>query len=75
MAADAIAQNGIHHAAKPIQLAVPLPNAPGMRLHLHLTILATTLVLFVTSASGDSSVGTVPMGSFVYALPDVRLFF
>ena len=64
--------NGTSPAAEPIQLALPLPNAPHMRIHLHLTILATTLILFVTSAGSESTGGSVPMGSFVYAMPDVR---
>ncbi|GAM90797.1 hypothetical protein ANO11243_088420 [Dothideomycetidae sp. 11243] len=65
-----VMSNGSSPAAKPIQLAFPMPNAPVMRIHLHLTILATALVLFVTSAGGESSGGATPMGSFVYAMPD-----
>lgn len=58
---------------RPIELSFPLPKAPETRIHLHLTINTTSLVLFLTtSLSGDTST-TAPLGSFVYALPDVSL--
>lgn len=58
----------------PTQLSLPLPNAPGSRIHLHLTLLATSLVLFLSSSSSDSAAGApASMGSFVFAMPDVRI--
>ncbi|KAF4547540.1 Hypothetical protein D9617_40g012790 [Elsinoe fawcettii] len=62
--------NGTSPAAEPIQLAVPQPFTPTARLHIHLTILATTLILFVTSGGSDSGTSGAAMGSFVYAMPD-----
>jgi hypothetical protein len=69
---------------KPLELSFPLPKYPHTTLHIHLTILATSTLLFLTTTSpGDSSNGgggggsaiTKPMGSFVYAMPDVRFLF
>ena len=66
--------NGTSPSAKPIELAIPLPHAPGSRIHMHLTILTTTIVLFVTSSGLDSSSASpASMGSLVYAMPDVRI--
>lgn len=65
---------------KPLELSFPLPKYPHITLHIHLTILATSTLLFLTTTSpGDSSNGgggggsaiTKPMGSFIYAMPDV----
>jgi hypothetical protein len=57
---------------EPIQFSMPLPNAPGSRIHTHLTILATSILLFCTSTTAEySSVAVPSLGSFVYAMPDV----
>ncbi|KAI9810085.1 MAG: hypothetical protein M1827_006696 [Pycnora praestabilis] len=55
--------------AAPIQLSFPLPRSPHTTVHLHLTILSTTLLLFLTTATGDVS-GSSSLGSFIYAMPD-----
>jgi hypothetical protein len=67
-----------------IELSFPLPKIPHTTLHIHLTLKATsTLVFLSTTAPGDFSEGDMfgaggrtaavlrPMGSFVYAMPDV----
>lgn len=57
---------------EPIQFSMALPNAPGSRIHTHLTILATSILLFCTSTTAEFSTAPVPtLGSFVYAMPDV----
>lgn len=57
---------------QPLGLSFPLPKAPETRIHLQLTIRVTSLLLFLTTAmNGDTSTAP-PLGSFVYALPDVR---
>ncbi|PVH86974.1 hypothetical protein DL98DRAFT_406762 [Cadophora sp. DSE1049] len=67
MASQAGTKSGV--SGRPIQVSFPLPKAPDTRIHLHLTIQATSIILFLTTAmNGDTS--TVPLGSFVYALPD-----
>jgi hypothetical protein len=56
---------------KPVELSFPLPKAPETKIHVHLTINATSIVLFLTTVyEGNIPIGA-PLGSFVYALPDV----
>lgn len=71
-AGSAPVTNGTHTSNKPIELSISLPHSPGTRIHFHLTILATSLMLFLTNASIDSGQGGAAMGSLVYAMPDVR---
>jgi len=60
-------------SGQPIELSFPLPRAPDTRIHLQLTIQKTSILLFLTTAvNGDTSSGA-PLGSFIYALPDVGL--
>jgi hypothetical protein len=42
------------------------------RIYLHLTVKAKAILLFVTTASVEDTSSATPLGSFVYALPDVR---
>jgi len=55
-----------------MELSIPLPKNPHTILHLHLTFLTTSIMLFLTTSTiGDSSSILSPLGSFVYAMPDV----
>lgn len=65
--------NGAHPPSKPFELAITLPQSPGTRIHLHITVLASSLMLFLTSASMEGAPAGAAMGSFVYAMPDVSL--
>lgn len=57
---------------QPIELSFPMPKAPQTLIHLHLTVNATSILLFLTtSLGGDASIPAY-LGSFIYALPDVR---
>lgn len=59
-------------STRPLELSFPLPKAPETRIHLRMTIQATSILLFLTTAlNGDLSMAP-PLGSFVYAIPDVR---
>ena len=59
-------------SAKLLELSFPLPKTPHVILHLHLTFLATSLIVFLTTTTiGDSGSTTAPLGSFVYAMPGV----
>lgn len=58
-------------SVKPIELSFPMPKAPETRIHLHLTIQMTSLLLFLTTALNGNTSEAAPLGSFVYALPDV----
>jgi hypothetical protein len=63
--------NGVHAApSKPLELAFTLPSNPHTKLHLQLTVHATTVLLFVTTTTPENSSQATPLGSFVYALPD-----
>lgn len=64
--AENIAPHSIHQ-----EIALPLPRALHTTAHIHLTFEATyTMVFLSTTLPGDS--GEKPLGSFVYAMPDVR---
>ncbi|KAI7539449.1 hypothetical protein KC331_g9750 [Hortaea werneckii] len=62
--------NGEQSSQKPIELAIALPHSPATRINIHLTILATTIMLFMTTSDLGSSQGGTAMGSLVYAMPD-----
>ncbi|KAK5116512.1 hypothetical protein LTR62_008061 [Meristemomyces frigidus] len=74
MAADAATAppivNGAHPGAQPIELVIRLPQHQETKVHLHLTILATSIVLFVSTSILDATNSGAAMGSFVYAMPD-----
>jgi len=65
------AASALEPSAKPIELSFPLPKAPETKIHLHLTINTTSIILFVTTVYGGDLPTGAPLGSFVYALPDV----
>lgn len=63
---------------KPLEFSFPLPRTPHTTLHIHLTFMATSTLAFLsTTRPGDLGGGQGggaslrPMGSFVYAMPDV----
>jgi hypothetical protein len=65
--------NGTHSSAKKIELAITLPHSPGTRVNLALEISASSVLLFLTSSNTEGGQGNAPLGSFVYAMPDVSL--
>ncbi|KAK4631759.1 hypothetical protein CLAFUW4_03044 [Fulvia fulva] len=72
MAADALPPPALNDTRDEgaIQLAIDLPHSPGTRINLHLTVLAKSILLFLTSTSPDAGQQAAAMGSFVYAMPD-----
>jgi hypothetical protein len=58
---------------KTFQFALPLPQNPHMIVHGHLTFFKTNTMLFLTTAEAGELGGLTPMGSFVYAMPNVAL--
>lgn len=59
-------------SASPREISFPLPKNADYILHMHLTFLETSLILFLTTTKRDESGSTLAaMGSFVYAMPDV----
>jgi hypothetical protein len=61
----------LERSVKPIELSFPLPKAPETKIHVHLTVNTTSIVLFLTTVYGGDIPTGAPLGSFVYALPDV----
>jgi Proteasome assembly chaperone 4 len=59
---------------KPLQLAMPLPKNPDITIHIHLTFFATSTMVYLTSTATQESASSTPMGSFVYAMPNVAHF-
>jgi hypothetical protein len=56
----------------PLELSFPLPKTPHTILHVHLTFLTTSTTVFLTTTTiGESGTTNAPLGSFVYAMPDV----
>lgn len=61
----------VEPSVKPMEISLPLPRVPHTTLHIHLTFLATsTMVFLATTTPGDGAGTLKPMGSFVYAMPD-----
>ena len=51
-----------------------MPKSIFTNVHIHLTLLAASAIVFLTTTAAGESVGTArPMGSFVYAMPNVRI--
>ncbi|EME86277.1 uncharacterized protein MYCFIDRAFT_82199 [Pseudocercospora fijiensis CIRAD86] len=69
-ASGAPAMNGTNSDNKIVELAIDLPRSPGMRVNIHLTVLAASIVLFLTTTSAELGSAPSAMGSFVYAMPD-----
>jgi hypothetical protein len=59
--------------SKTFQFALPLPQNPHVIIHGHLTFFDTNTMLFLTTAETGELGGLTPMGSFVYAMPNVVL--
>ncbi|EXJ92169.1 hypothetical protein A1O3_00719 [Capronia epimyces CBS 606.96] len=58
---------------KPCDISFPLPKHPHLHFHAHLTRLGQcTMVHLTTTDIGDSETSLPPLGSFVYAMPDMR---
>ncbi|KAI2609270.1 hypothetical protein GGR54DRAFT_382783 [Hypoxylon sp. NC1633] len=55
---------------EPVQLSFPLPRSLDTKIHMRLTIKSKVIMLFLTTVAVDDQNQAVPMGSFVYALPD-----
>ena len=56
-----------------VTLSIPLPYSLDDRIYVHITHRAKAITIFITTASPEESSGSspTPLGSFVYALPDV----
>lgn len=57
----------------PVELSFPLPKHPHLNLHAHLSFLGNCAMVHLTTTDvAESQNSSPPLGSFVYAMPDVR---
>lgn len=56
-----------------LNMSLPLPHSLDTRIYIRLSTQAKAVVLSLTTATQDELAAPKPMGSFVYALPNVRL--
>lgn len=58
---------------KPVEMSFPLPRQPHLTFHAHLSSFGNCAMVHLTTTSLESSDSGLPgLGSFVYAMPDVR---
>ena len=61
----------IESSFKPKDISLPLPLTPHTTLHIKLSLLEKNTVVFLTSTDYSTSGTSSPLGSFVYAMPNV----
>lgn len=59
-------------ASTTCQFSIPLPRSLDTRIYVHLTVRPGSILLCLTTATADEQGSPPPMGSFVYAIPDVN---
>ena len=59
------------HALQPQQLSIPLPLSPHTTLHIQITPLEKSTMVFLTTTDPSSSSSLSALGSFVYSMPNV----
>ena len=60
--------------AEPKKLTIPLPLAPHTNLHIQITHEGSSTLAFITSTEASYNGSLSSLGSFVYAMPNVRAF-
>jgi hypothetical protein len=55
------------------EFSIPLPRSLDSKIYVRLTSESKHIRVFLTTASVEDQSAPAPMGSFVYALPDVSL--
>ncbi|KLU92300.1 hypothetical protein MAPG_11246 [Magnaporthiopsis poae ATCC 64411] len=60
-------------ASTTTQFSLPLPRSLDTRIYVHLTVRPKSILLCLTTATADEQGSPSPMGSFVYAIPDVNI--
>lgn len=55
-----------------VELSIPLPQSLDTRIYIRLSTQTKAVMISLTTASADEGGSAKPMGSFVYAMPDVR---
>lgn len=58
---------------KPIDISFPLPKHPHLNCHAHLSFMGNCNIVHLTTTDvGEGESGLPSLGSYVYAMPDVR---
>lgn len=60
--------------AKPKHLSVPLPLSPHTNLHIQINQHGSSILAFITTTDLSSTGSLSPLGSFVYAMPNVCIY-
>lgn len=60
--------------SKTASFSLPLPHSLDNRIYVRLSLKSKALVVFLTTATSEEAGQATPLGSFVYALPDVFFF-
>jgi hypothetical protein len=58
-------------SAQTTELSIQLPKSLDTRIYIRLSTLEKVTLLSLTTASQDEPATSAPMGSFVYAMPNV----
>lgn len=58
--------------SSPVELSIPLPHSLDTRIYIRISTQTKAIMISLTTASADEGGAATPMGSFVYAMPDVR---
>lgn len=62
-----------HASHAPVEVSVPLPLAPRTDINIRLHDNGPNITLFLTTSTPDAA-SPAPLGSLVYAMPNVRIF-
>jgi len=57
--------------AATVEFSIPLPRSVDHKIYIRLTTQSKAILVFLTTAGADEPGTPTPMGSLVYALPDV----
>lgn len=56
---------------RPKHLSIPLPLSPHTKLHIQITHRGSSILAFLTTTDPSNTASLAPLGSFVYAMPNV----
>lgn len=66
-----MAQTRTSAVPRPLELSFVFPKIPHRRVNVHLTLLSTVIMVFLSAADIGEGDAASALGSFVYAMPDV----
>jgi hypothetical protein len=70
---ETAAASGMEPSFTPVEFSFPLPRLPHLNLHGHVSLMGRCIMVHLTTTDVGAPPGaSPPLGSFVYAMPDVR---